>query len=122
VKLIDTSAWVHQLRRSGDPQVQARVEHLLRAGAAAWCPMVRLELWANAAGSHERRVLRDYEATIPELAITDEIWQGACELADRCRKTGKTAPSTDVLIAACARHHGVEIEHADAHFDFLMAL
>jgi predicted nucleic acid-binding protein len=43
-------------------------------------------------------------------------------LADRCRAAGKTAPTNDILIAACARHHQVEIEAADSHFDFLMTL
>ncbi|MGI8435899.1 MAG: hypothetical protein ACR2NX_03205, partial [Chthoniobacterales bacterium] len=59
---------------------------------------------------------------IPALEINDEVWNEACELAGRCRKAGKTAPANDVLIAACARHHGVELERADAHFDFLLTL
>jgi hypothetical protein len=32
------------------------------------------------------------------------------------------SPAIDVLIAACARHHGFEVEHDDSHFDFLMTL
>jgi predicted nucleic acid-binding protein len=34
----------------------------------------------------------------------------------------KAIPASDILICACARHHGVAIEHADAHFDRLAAL
>ena len=68
---------------------------MLERGNAAWCPAVRLELWNGAGNESDRRILR---------------------------KAGKTAPAIDVLIAACARHHGVELEHADAHFEFLMAL
>jgi predicted nucleic acid-binding protein len=56
------------------------------------------------------------------LAINDEVWQSACELADLCRKAGKRAPANDLLIAACARHYGVELESTDAHFDFLTTL
>jgi predicted nucleic acid-binding protein len=26
-------------------------------------------------------------------------------------------PATDLLIAACAGHHGAQLEHADADFD-----
>jgi predicted nucleic acid-binding protein len=33
-----------------------------------------------------------------------------------------TVPATDILIAACARHHGASIEAADAHFIDLAAL
>ncbi len=67
-------------------------------------------------------MLRGFEQTLPELPITEDVWAAACTLASRCRKAGRTAPAIDVLIAACARHHGVDVEHADSHFDFLMTL
>ncbi len=122
MKLVDTSSWVHQIRRKGDPVVRARVEQLLRGGEAAWCPVVRLELWAGVGSDLDRKLLRDYAQALPELPITDEGWQSACDLADRCRRAGRTAPPHDILIAACARHHRVEIEHDDAHFDLLAEL
>ena len=122
MKLVDSSNWVHCLRRGGDPNVVHRVRRLLESGDAAWCPAIRLELWNGVGNDNDRRALRDFEHTLPELAITDEVWAVACALASRCRKAGKTAPAIDVLIAACARHHGVELEHADSHFDFLMTL
>ncbi len=120
--LIDTASWVEQLRATGNPVVRLRVEQLLGSGQAAWCAIVRLELWAGVGGDRERQILRTYENHIPELEITDEVWEEACELASRCRKAGKTAPASDLLIAACARHHRVPVETADSHFDFLMNL
>jgi len=119
MKLVDTSSWVHQIRRRGDPLVRARVEQLLRAGEAAWCPVVRLELWAGVGSDADRELLRAYRQRLPELPLTDAVWEEACDLADRCRRAGKTAPPHDILIAACARHHGVEIEHDDIHFNLL---
>lgn len=120
--LIDTSSWVHQLRERGDAAIRLRVEALLRSGNALWCPIVRLELWAGVRGMAERKVLQHYEQVIPELQITPDIWDAACDLAGLCRQSGHTMPSSDLLIAACARHHGVEIESADAHFAVLMKL
>jgi predicted nucleic acid-binding protein len=122
VKLIDTSSWIHQMRDKGDPVVRARVEGLLRAGEAAWCAMVRLEIWAGIGNERERQALRAYEAVIPELPIDVGVWQMACDLAGRARRAGKTVPASDILICACARQHGVAIEHADAHFDMLAGL
>ncbi|MCX7827227.1 MAG: PIN domain-containing protein [Verrucomicrobiae bacterium] len=122
MKLVDSSCWVHCLRSRGDRQIVTRVRSLVTSGEAAWCAMVRLELWAGAGSENDRRVLREFEQTMPELPISEEVWEEACELADRCRRAGKTAPAHDVLIAACARHHGVELEHADSHFEFLMKL
>lgn len=120
--LIDTSAWVEQLRAMGDAAIRAKVELLLETGQAAWCAAVRLELWAGVGSEKERRILRVYEQELPEFPIDDQVWEEACELASNCRKAGKTAPASDILIAACARHHGVEVESADVHFEFLMKL
>jgi predicted nucleic acid-binding protein len=115
--LVDTSSWIHFLRPDGDGDVRARVESTLRAGTARWCPLVRLELWNGAGGERERKVLREFERVIPELAIDDAVWSEARDLARRCRAAGVTVPATDILIAACAGHHGAQLEHADGDFD-----
>ena len=99
-----------------------RVRRLVESGEAAWCPAIRLELWNGVGDDSDRRILRDFEQTLSDLPITEDVWAAACALASRCRKEGRTAPAVDVLIAACARYHGVEVEHADSHFDFLMTL
>jgi predicted nucleic acid-binding protein len=120
--LVDSSSWVHSLRRDGDAKIAGRVRGLLASGEAAWCPPIRLELWNGVGSENDRRILSDFERTLPELPITEEVWAAACDLASRCRKAGKTAPAMDILIAACALHHRVDLEHADGHFDFLLTL
>lgn len=120
--LVDTSSWIEQLRRDGDPTVRKRVEAILSAGEAAWCPIVRLELWNGARGEREKRVLREMEKSLPDLGIPPAVWSSACRLAEEARKKGKTIPSTDLLIAACARHYSVAIEHADSHFEIIAGL
>jgi len=84
--------------------------------------MVRLEIWAGVGKETERKAMREYEAVLPDLVIDDAVWQAAFDLASRTRRAGKTIPPSDVLIFACARHHGVEVEHADDHFEMLAAL
>lgn len=120
--LIDSSAWIHSLRPHGDAAVTERVRFLLETGEAAWCPMIRLELWNGARGEHEKRVLRDMVRDLPELDINRAVWSGADELARKARRLGVTAPATDLLIAACARHYGVNIEHDDEHLAALTGL
>lgn len=117
--LIDSSLWVHQLRRDGDPALRARVNHLLASGVAAWCPPVRLELWRGAGGSAERKVLREYESTLDDLPITAAVWEMAIRLARRGRESGLTAPLADFLVFSCARIHHLELAHCDHHFDLL---
>ncbi|WP_428100985.1 PIN domain-containing protein [Candidatus Rariloculus sp.] len=120
--LVDTSSWIHLLRPDGDPDVRKNVEAALLSGEACWCQMVQLELWNGARGSHEKKVLRDFSRALPELPIGDEVWKSAYELAQRARAQGITVPATDVVIAACARHHGARIEAADNDFDLLNAV
>jgi predicted nucleic acid-binding protein len=43
----------------------------------------------------------------------------AFDLARHARSAGISVPATDILIAACARHHQCELEHADADFSLL---
>jgi predicted nucleic acid-binding protein len=89
---------------------------------AAWCSMVRLELWHGVGSEADRKMLREYEIWLSDLAITDAVSDEACALASRCRPAGKTAPANDVLIAACARHYQVDVDFTDTHFEFLLTL
>jgi len=122
VTLIDSSSWIHFLRPNGDPAVRARVESMLTSGDACWCPLVRLELWNGAAGERDRKILRDFEAVLPELPIDDEVWSTAYALARRARAVGVSAPASDILIAACARRHDAELETADSDFELLASV
>ena len=118
--LVDTSSWIHLLRPTGDAIVRARVERAVEAGEACWCPVVRLELWNGAGGDREKKVLRDFERLLPELEINSEVWALAFTLARNARSAGISVPATDILIAACARHHDVDLEHADSDFTNLV--
>ncbi len=120
--LIDSSSWVEALRVGGDPAIRARVRTLLENGEAAWCDMVRLELWNSAAGEQERKNLRQFDRDLPCLAITRDVWDAAATLARRARSAGLTIPNTDLLIFACADYYKVLLEHHDEHFSQLANL
>ena len=120
--LIDTSAWIEQLRRGGDASVRRQVETLLAVGDAAWCQLVRLELWNGARGKNERAALAEMEEILPSLAITAAVWAEAVTLASTAREQGFTVPATDLLIASCARCHDVPLLHHDRHFELIAPL
>ena len=117
--LVDSSLWLHQLRKSGDEAKRDRVNALLESGEAAWCPPVRLELWRGVTNDVERKTLRRYEALLPTYEISSEVWERSIRLADRGRAAGLTVPLADLLIYACAKLKGLEIAHDDTHFDEL---
>jgi predicted nucleic acid-binding protein len=110
------------LRPAGNPVVRDRVTRALDAGEACWCPIIRLELWNGAAGDRDKKVLKDFERLLPELAIDNAVWNVAFDLARRARAAGVSVPATDILIAASARYHRVELEHADSDFTQLEKL
>ncbi|HEY7443162.1 MAG TPA: PIN domain-containing protein [Vicinamibacterales bacterium] len=120
--LVDSSLWVHQLRKSGDAAKRDRVNALLENGEAAWCPAVRLELWRGVTNDAERKTLRRYEALLPDYEISAEVWHRSIQLADRARASGVTVPLADLLIFACSKTHGLDLAHDDAHFDELTKL
>jgi hypothetical protein len=119
MKLVDTSAWVEYLR-SGHSEIAENVESLVLSDDAAWCDMVMLELWNGARGEEEKRKLAELSAAVSRLDTTAEVWELARRLATRCRDKGKTIPAADILVAACAACHAVELEHKDSHFDVLL--
>lgn len=61
-------------------------------------------------------------SALPSLPIDDTVWSIAHELARAARARGHTVPATDLVIAACARRHGIELEHDDSHLAVVEAL
>lgn len=120
--LVDSSLWVHQLRKSGDAAKRDRVNTLLESGEAAWCPVVRLELWRGVTNDAERKTLRRYEALLPDCGISSDVWNRSIQLADRGHTSGVTIPLADLRIFACAKIHGLDVAHDDTHFDELAKL
>ena len=115
--LVDSSAWVEALRRDGDPRIRTIVSELTREGRAVFCDLVRLELWNGVRGREEKKLLSELERELRVAETSEAVWGEARELARRCRASGVTVPATDLLIAACARVHGLELLHRDRHFD-----
>ena len=122
MKLIDTSCWIHALRRKGDPVVRDRVRALLDDKAAAWCQIVRLELWRGAENEWDKQLMDFFESHVKVLAISTDVWQRSIHLSQRLREEGKSVPLTDLIIFACASVHEVEVEHVDKHYDLLKEL
>jgi predicted nucleic acid-binding protein len=121
VKLVDTSSWVEYLR-DRESEASGRVEDLLLAGEASWCEMTLVELWNGARGTREKGGLAELEKEITLLPVPPPVWKTACKLARRCREAGITVPASDIVVAACAANHGVELEHCDDHFDKILPI
>ena len=121
MKLVDTSSWIEYLR-GRESEAGDRVEVLFLSGEAAWCDMTLVELWHGVRGAKEKRELAEMEKEVERIPVDPAAWRLASRLALRCREKGITVPSSDLIIAACAVAHGLELEHCDKHFDELLPL
>lgn len=119
--LVDTSSWVEYLRGL-DSEAGDRVEALVLSGNAAWCDMTLVELWHGVRGSSEKRNLAELEREIDHVPVDSQTWRLAARLALRCREKGLTVPTSDLVIAACAVVHGLDLEHCDKHFERILPM
>ncbi len=117
--LVDTSAWIEALRKDGDSVLRSRVGALLNAGQVILCDIVVLELWNGARGGQERAKIRRITETLDRVPTTQTVWTTANTLATACRETGVTVPATDLLVAAIARVHELDLLEADRHFELI---
>jgi predicted nucleic acid-binding protein len=119
VTLVDTSCWIHYLRRDGDIETKTKVRGLLLDGAAVLCPVVLAELWMGAGSKKDQAELAELAAVLRCLPMTEDVWECSFRLARICRAKGTPVPGTDLLIVACAFIHGVQVIAKDKHFETL---
>jgi predicted nucleic acid-binding protein len=118
MKLVDTSAWIEFLRGAGN-STAAGVADLLTREEAAWCEIVALELW-NGVTARQRPQLEKLERLVTSYPVNAAVWRCARQVASKARDKGLTVPVSDLIISACARVHGLELQHhGDEHFEML---
>jgi predicted nucleic acid-binding protein len=121
MKLIDTSSWVEYFRER-ESEAGDNVEVLVLSGEAAWCDITLVELWHGVRGTKEKRELAEMENEVELIPVNAAVWRLSSKLALRCREKGITVPLSDIITAACAATHGLELEHCDKHFNDLLPL
>ena len=120
--LVDSSCWIEFYRADGDAAIQAAVSEALEADQAATCDLVRVEILAFIKHQKEYDLVAGDFAALHHLATRDVDVRRAIAIGRRLRATGKTIPSTDLIIAATALGHGARLLHADRHYDLIEEL
>jgi predicted nucleic acid-binding protein len=112
--LVDSSYYIHMLRKGQDP-----LRALAFAAAArdlAVCGVVRCEVGR---GLREPRILHGFQAFWNAMICvpTDEyLWDMVTDTLWRLDRKGLTLPLPDVVIGCCARRIGARVLTTDAHF------
>lgn len=119
--VVDTSAWVELLRRSGSA-VHLELRRLLASSAEiAVTEVVVMEVLAGARDTRQLRELHSRLLAFPLLRLRGlRSFEAAAELARLCRAAGETVRRTsDCLIAVPAIEAGATLLHADRDFEKL---
>ena len=117
--LVDSSAWVEYLRRTGS-ETNVRLRTMLETDAPlATTDVIIMELLCGASSvDAKRRIwgLMNRFSMLPTRPLFD--YEVAAELYTRCRRSGFTPANTnDLLVAAVAIGKKVPLLAADSDFD-----
>lgn len=106
-------------RRETRPEVRAVVEPLLLAGRIATCGIVDLELLYSARDPAAYERLSSALRGMPRVALTEAMIERALAVQAALARVGqhRSVPLPDLVIAACAEHHGLTVLHYDGDFD-----
>jgi predicted nucleic acid-binding protein len=113
--LPDTCAWIDYFRPGGNALGQL-VERAIASDSVYACGPVLYELVQGARSEKEQASLTSALGALPYLEMTEAIWIKAGQLSAALRKTGKTIPLSDILIAALAIEHSLAVMTVDEHF------
>jgi predicted nucleic acid-binding protein len=114
--LADKSA----LARLHLPAVREELEPLMVRALVGICGVTELEMLYSARNIQERaRMKEQLEASMDQIDIPGNIWEQAAEIQEALTEQAqhRSASIPDLIIAATARAHGLEILHYDRDFE-----
>ncbi len=111
--LLESSAFIENLRENGRRDIKARVKAALLNSKAALCEPVLLELWGGCKAGKEAKVLKAFESTLPMLECDALVWHHARNNARLFRAKGFTFSNFDILIFSIALRHNAGIIAVD---------
>lgn len=117
MQLVDTSVWIHALRRPGNPKIQELLKPLVISGSAAITEWIVLELMVGIRTSENANDLIRKMTPLPRLSFSSEKWNQAWTLAAGLRKKGVSPGAADCFISTIAITHNVPLVHCDADFE-----
>ena len=116
MSLIDTSAWIEYLCKTGS-RTNVEVRRTLNIDAQI-CDVIRMEILAGARDQQHVTQLEKLLARATTIKIEPVDYDNAAAIYRACRKLGVTIRAQiDCLIAAIAIRTNTKIIHHDSDFD-----
>lgn len=115
--LLDTSVLVRYLRTASPA-----IRQVLAATECALCGVTRAEILHGARTPHDAQKLCDAMEAFVQLPIPEATWDHLGHLLASLRAKGLPMPFQDVLLAAIAIDHDVELWSYGAHFQTIKSV
>lgn len=113
--LADTTAWIDYFR--GAESVQGRsLARALGERSVFVCGQVLSELEQGLRGEADKNAVLAALGSLEYVEMEPKVWIRAGALAAGLRRKGQAMPHSDLLIAALALEHRLEVLSADPHF------
>lgn len=121
--LLDSSAWVEYLRRTGSPACTEVTRLLARPESLAITEPVIMELLGGRGSRAARREVERLTGNLTLLSVDARVdYHDAAAIFDLVRGTGRTVRRMiDCVIAAVAGRTDATLVHRDADFDAIAA-
>ena len=102
------------------PAVREELEPLMMRALVGICGVTELEMLYSARNIQERaRMKEQLEASLNRVDTPEDIWERAAEIQEALTEQAqhRSASIADLIVAATARVHGLEVLHYDRDFD-----
>lgn len=113
--LADTSVWIEffkQHSKTGD-----ELENLIKEQVVWTCGIVLFELIKGVKSETEKNTILATSLSLEYIEMYPLLWQKAGEIFASLKKKGGNLPISDILIAALAIEHDLQIFTLDKHFE-----
>ncbi|MBI4859502.1 MAG: PIN domain-containing protein [Candidatus Riflebacteria bacterium] len=114
--IIDSSCWVEYYRPDGRSKVQQAVTAVIKAGDAATCGIIAVEILGFIARKAEFEIVSADFGALIDAGVRPDDFSRAVTMGRALRSHGVTVPATDLIIASIACGRGALLLHADEHF------
>lgn len=119
--LIDNSAWARLSHPSLDDDRVSELAEEFEAGMIAVCAPFLLEAGYSARSADDHADLLDDLQALPQVAIDEAVERRALQAQAQLARVGHhRLPPVDLLVAALADRHGLDVLHYDADYDVIL--
>ena len=118
--LVDSSYYIHLLRRGRDPLRALALTAVTRD--LATCGIVRCEVGRGIRMRGVLERLRAFWDVMVNVQTDERLWREVEETIWRLDRQGVTLPLPDVVVGCCARSIGAVVLTLDSHFGYIPGL